>query len=87
MAVNKVTIYNAGGVEETLVDLTGDTVSPEVLTKGYIATNSKGEKIVGTNENVSTDADTVDGLHFVVSNTPETDESKTNLLTIIIPEG
>lgn len=43
MAVNKV-IY--GG--DTLVDLTGDTVTAETLADGVTAHNAKGETIVGT---------------------------------------
>ena len=43
MAINKV-VY--GG--DTLVDLTGDTVKPEVLSKGYTAHGADGEPIVGT---------------------------------------
>ena len=82
MAVNKVTIHNADGVEETLIDLTGDTVSPEVLLKGYTATNSKGEKIEGEKTN---DADTVDGLHFVVSESEATVDDK-SVITFILGE-
>lgn len=43
MAVNKV---EYGG--RTLVDLTGDTVTPETLAKGTTAHNKSGESIVGT---------------------------------------
>lgn len=43
MAISKV-VY--GG--NTLVDLTGDTVKPEVLSKGYTAHGADGEPIVGT---------------------------------------
>lgn len=45
MAVNKV-IYN----NETLIDLTTDTVTADKLLKGYTAHNKKGEKITGTHE-------------------------------------
>lgn len=45
MAVNKV-IYN----NETLIDLTTDTVTADKLLKGYTAHNKKGEKIIGTHE-------------------------------------
>ena len=43
MAVNQV-IYNG----ETLVNLTGDTVTPMTLAEGEVAHNAAGEKIIGT---------------------------------------
>lgn len=43
MAVNKV-VY--GG--RTVMDVTGDTVTPETLAEGTTATNAAGEKILGT---------------------------------------
>lgn len=49
MAVNKVVINRNGG-EETLIDLTMLTVTPEMLAKGVTARNAKGELIVGTAE-------------------------------------
>ena len=45
MAVNKV-IYN----NETLIDLTTDTVTADKLLKGYTAHDKKGNKITGTHE-------------------------------------
>lgn len=33
---------------ETLIDLSGDTVTPEVLVSGYTAHNAAGEPIVGS---------------------------------------
>lgn len=45
MAISKV-VY--GG--HTLVDLTSDTVKPEVLSKGYTAHGADGEPVVGTME-------------------------------------
>lgn len=42
MAVNKVVFGT-----ETLIDLTSDTVAPEVLLAGYTATNAAGEAIAG----------------------------------------
>lgn len=45
MAINKV-VYDGN----TLVDLTGDTVIPEVLSKGYTAHGADGEPIVGLGE-------------------------------------
>ena len=43
MAINKV-IYSG----ETLIDLTGDTVTPQSLARGYTAHNKSGIAIVGT---------------------------------------
>lgn len=43
MAVNKVSINGT-----TVLDLTGDTITPEALDKGVTAHNAAGEKIVGT---------------------------------------
>lgn len=43
MAVNKV-IYDG----RTLIDLTGDTVTPETLAEGVTAHNAAGEPIIGT---------------------------------------
>ena len=43
MAVNKI-IY----ADEALIDLTGDTVTEEVLMAGYTAHRSDGTQIVGT---------------------------------------
>lgn len=37
---------------ETLIDLTADTVTPEVLKSGYTAHTASGEQIVGTNQDV-----------------------------------
>ena len=45
MAVNKVE-YNGN----VLIDLTGDTITPDKLVKGITAHNSKGESITGTHE-------------------------------------
>ena len=45
MAVNKVVLG-----EDTLIDLTGDTVSADKLSKGVTAHDMAGEPIVGTME-------------------------------------
>lgn len=47
MAVNKVVMNTPNG-EQTLIDLTGDTVTPEALAKGAIAHNASGEVVTGT---------------------------------------
>ena len=47
MAVNKVVINTANG-EETLIDLTQDTVSAETLAEGVTAHDKSGEVIIGT---------------------------------------
>lgn len=49
MAVNKV-VYNRDGIEETLIDLTSDTVTADKLAKGYTAHTQAGELITGTME-------------------------------------
>lgn len=58
MATNKVVFG-----DETLMDVSKDTVTPETLAEGVTAHNADGEQIVGT---MSTDADTVDGWHVAV---------------------
>ena len=45
MAVNKVDINGA-----TVIDLTGDSVTPATLKKGETAHNAAGEQIIGTME-------------------------------------
>lgn len=47
MAVNKVVINTADGVQ-TLIDLTGDSVTPETLAEGVTAHDASGTQIVGT---------------------------------------
>lgn len=54
-------IYN----DETLIDLSEDTVAPETLLEGTTAHDSNGDPIVGA---MSKDADTVDGWHVAVRN-------------------
>ena len=49
MAVNKVVLG-----DQTLIDLTADSVTPDKLSKGITAHNMKGESIVGTMEGGST---------------------------------
>ena len=46
MAVNKITMNTPEG-EQTLIDLTGDSVTPKTLAEGAIAHNAAGEQIVG----------------------------------------
>jgi hypothetical protein len=47
MAINKV-VYNTENGAETLIDLTGDTVTPETLAKGVTAHDKSGTTITGT---------------------------------------
>lgn len=49
MAINKIVLNTENG-EQVLVDLTGDTVTPETLAEGVIAHDASGEAIVGTME-------------------------------------
>lgn len=51
-------VYN----NETLIDLSSDSVTPQKLLKGATAHNANGDPIVGT----LSDADTVDGYHVQV---------------------
>lgn len=50
MAVNKV-VYNTASGAVTLIDLTGDTVTPETLAEGVIAHDASGNQIIGTATN------------------------------------
>lgn len=54
MAVSKV---NYG--DETLIDLTSDTVTPETLSEGVTAHNAAGESITGTMSSVGSSIDEV----------------------------
>lgn len=47
MAISKV-VYNTENGEQTLIDLTNDSVTPETLAIGVTAHNARGEEIVGT---------------------------------------
>lgn len=47
MAVNKVVRNTVNGAE-TLIDLTGDSVTPETLAAGATAHDKSGAKITGT---------------------------------------
>lgn len=47
MAVNKV-VYNTKNGVEVLMDLTGDTVTPETLAEGFTAHDASGNRIEGT---------------------------------------
>lgn len=49
MGANKI-ILNTPEGEKVLIDLTGDSVTPETLEKGVTAHNAAGEPIVGTRE-------------------------------------
>ena len=53
MAVNKV-IYNTEDGAQTLIDLTGDTVTPNTLAKGITAHDASGNTITGTMQASST---------------------------------
>ncbi len=55
MAVNKVVMNTENG-EETLIDLTSDTVTPETLAEGETAHNAAGEEITGTMKSGITEA-------------------------------
>lgn len=79
MATNKVVFG-----DETLMDVSKDTVTPETLAEGVTAHNADGDPIVGTGIN----ADTVDGWHIAVRDdgtSPPTDT--TNTLTFVYTKG
>jgi hypothetical protein len=76
MGVNHVKLSNG----ETLIDLRDDTVIPESLLPGYVATNAKGEKINGAANNLN--ADTVDGFHFKVQSSAPT-VNDTSVFTVV----
>lgn len=59
MAYNKV-IY----ADQTLIDLTGDTVTEDTLVEGKVAHNAKGEQIVGTMKAPTVTDDGNGGLVF-----------------------
>lgn len=49
MAVNKITMNTTEG-ERVLIDLTGDSVTPDTLARGATAHDASGNKITGTFE-------------------------------------
>lgn len=48
MGISKVEINNADGTKNVLVDLTGDTVTADMLAKGVTAHGANGELVTGT---------------------------------------
>lgn len=56
MPVNKIVVNRETG-EEVLIDLTGDTVTPETLAEGVIAHDASGKVIVGTGGSYDLDID------------------------------
>ena len=60
MAVNKVILG-----DQTLIDLTADSVTPDKLFKGITAHNMKGESIVGTMEGGSTPSEPSDNTAVI----------------------
>lgn len=71
--INKVTF---GG--RTLIDLTGDTVTPNTVIKGYTAHSKSGEQITGTLE-ASIDGEIliIPEILFSVHESVETSEEET----------
>jgi hypothetical protein len=57
MAVNKVVMNTANG-EETLIDLTGDSITADSLVVGFTAHDKSGGTIEGTNPYVKATTDT-----------------------------
>ena len=60
MAINKVILG-----DQTLIDLTADSVTPDKLFKGITAHNMKGESIVGTMEGGSTPSEPTDNTAVI----------------------
>ena len=60
MSVNKVILG-----DQTLIDLTADSVTPDKLFKGITAHNMKGESIVGTMEGGSTPSEPSDNTAVI----------------------
>lgn len=60
MAINKVILG-----DQTLIDLTADSVTPDKLSKGITAHNMKGESIVGTMEGGSTPSEPTDNTAVI----------------------
>ena len=60
MAVNKVVLG-----DQTLIDLTADSVTPDKLFKGITAHNMKGESIIGTMEGGSTPSEPTDNTAVI----------------------
>ena len=83
MAVNKV-VYDG----DTLVDLTGDTVTPDALVEGYTSHGADGEPVEGrnpyelnaTNAEVQTQADLIAQISAAL-------EGKSGSGTGIVPTG
>lgn len=75
MANNKIQLANG----EVLIDLTGDTVTPESLEAGITAHNAAGEQITGTRSinslDTSTDLDDGDFVPFFDSSAGESRKS------------
>lgn len=71
MAVSKVIMQDARGVQNVLVDLTGDTVTPEVLAAGYTAHGADGEPVTGT-MTAGTSDNNVEAYHITDASTPIT---------------
>lgn len=69
MAISKVELKNSDGSKQVLVDLTGDTVTPEVLAAGYTAHGADGESITGT-MTAGASNDNVEAYHITSTSTP-----------------
>lgn len=84
MGVNKV-IYNTEDGEQTLIDLTEDSVTPETLAEGVTAHAASGEVIVGKMKSVPIVAATSeDGVTYVATVSNVT-ELYTGLKIIVVP--
>lgn len=81
--------------DNTLVDLTQDTVTPEVLQKGYTAHGADGEPIIGTEEAVLLWKNTENGSYkfvqngdrWIANNRGTNSSSATSTWTVTVPEA
>ena len=86
--------------DETLIDLSSDTVTPGVLLQGYTAHDQRGALITGVIENKSPTSGFNNGrfeisfsagyyggrMHFETIRIP-VPESGTNAITLVVPDG
>lgn len=84
MAINKVEITTENGTE-TLMDLTGDSVTPETLAEGATAHGANGEPIIGTMKAGS--ADMSKYFETVGSDTLTWDGNTEGLYSVSLSDG
>ena len=90
MAVNKI-VLNTDDGEQVLVDLTGDSVTPETLAEGVTAHGANGEPIVGTmrsaedlNSVLTEQEELIAELRVTLRNKTQASQSSPQLLNSIL---